>query len=104
MAELIIENLTSLYEPITIQLGKVVYTVKPMKKADIVKLTSYDSKIREAPHLAYERLEFALSLKAGTLDHIDSRLIGEITTFVIREVFRAKRKKVKGPGKKDLKQ
>lgn len=104
MAELIIEDITSLYEPITVVLAGTVYTVKIMKKADIIKLTSYDSKVGKDPSLTYERLEFALGLKPGALEDLDSRLVGEITNFVIKEVFKAERKKVKGPGKKDLKQ
>ena len=103
MAELIFEEITSVYEPTTVNLAGKVYTVRQMDRKNLKKLDDWDNKIKDDPDAVYQRLEFIFDVKPGTFDHIDPRMVGEISAFVMKELYKATRKKVTEPGKSESK-
>jgi hypothetical protein len=103
MAELIIEDTTSLYDPITVSLEGKVYLVRQMDRKALRDLDAWDKKLRDSPDVVYQRLEFIFDVKPGAFDHLEPRLVAEMSGFVIKELYKATRKKVMEPGNKGLK-
>ena len=101
MAELIIENKASLYEPIKIVIDGVEYFVRSFDKKGIAELHEYDGKLSGNPAVLYERLEFILAQKPGTFSHLISEVVTEVSNFVIAKLY--SRKKVTAPGNKESK-
>ena len=104
MAELIIEDIKSLFDPITVRFGGKVYTVRYLDRKAMRLLDAYDKKLSGNPDVMYERLESIFDVKPGTFDHLESSVVAEISGFVIKQLYTRKRKKVMEPGKKESKQ
>ena len=66
-------------------------------------LDAWDKKLKDSPDVVYQRLEFIFGVKPGTFDYIEPRLAAEMSSFVIKELYKATRKKVMEPGKKESK-
>ena len=104
MAELIIEDIKSLFDPITVRFGGKVYAVRYLDRKAMGLLDAYDKKLSGNPDVMYERLEFIFDVKPGTFDNLESSVVAEISGFVIKQLYTRKRKKVMEPGKKESKQ
>ena len=103
MAELIFEEITSVYDPIIVKLAGKVFTVRQMDRKNLKQLDEWDKKIANNPDAVYQRLEFVFDVKPGTFDDLEPRMVGEISGFVIKELYKATRKKVTEPGKSESK-
>ena len=103
MTELIIENSTSLFEPIKVSVDGKDFFVRSLDRKGMKTLSAYDDKLRKNPELTYERLEFVLDKKPGTFDDWPIEIVNEVSGFIIMQIYSRKRKKVMNPGNKDSK-